>query len=582
MNSTHNTITTLNKIAFAIILLFSFNSYGLKEVKVKSKINKVTVYQQGAQIQRKASYSVSKGINEIIIEGISPNIDQNSIQVNASGNIILLDSKFTVEYPKPIVNENYNKSIPAKIQKEINLLNDSLFEISYKLLEIQYKMEVLNNEKRIIENNGTIKGSGKVNDSIPLLKDALEFYHIKMNKINQELLYLNKKKAVVTKVQKRMNRRLTDLNNYNANNQLIPTPNKAPIYKIKITVSAKEAVSGKIYVSYLVNGAGWTPMYDLRSKASNNTINLTYKAQVYQNTGVKWNNVRLSLSTNNPYANKTKPELYPWYLNYTTNYYNTKATTNTASTNIAYKKNELKPQSISEEKESASIAINDYEEKDAMNSTQFTQMIEQLISVEYAIDLPYTIESTNEKYMVLVDSKTLDTQYKYYSVPKMDLSCYLVAQITNLGDLNLIPGNATIFHDGAYLGVTYLNPSIMSDTMNLSLGKDPKLQVKRTLLKNESKEKVIGDKILKTYSYYMELKNHKSNTVKVTVQDQIPITQNTEIEIELINGSKGKLNEITGLMEWDLRLKSKETKKINLVYTVTYNKTKNVNLTALK
>jgi uncharacterized protein (TIGR02231 family) len=183
---------------------------------------------------------------------------------------------------------------------------------------------------------------------------------------------------------------------------------------------------------------------------------------------------------------------------------------------------------------------------------------------------------------VLIDSKTLNTKYKYYVVPKMDLSCYLVAQITDLGDLNLIPGNATIFHDGAYLGVTYLNPSIMTDTMNLSLGKDPKLQVKRTLLKNESKEKVIGDKIVKTFAYHIEIKNHKSISTKITIQDQIPVTQNTEIEIELIDGNKGKVNEITGIIEWDIKLKSKETKTIDLVYNITYNKTKNVNVASLK
>lgn len=573
---------SLTKLVSLSILFFSFNTMAIKEVKVKSKINKVTVYQQGAQIQRKASYSVSKGINEIIIEGISPNIDANSIQINATGNVILLDSKFSVEYPKPEPNNSYDKTIPPKILREISRLNDSLFDISYELLDIQFKMDILKNEKRIIENNGTIKGTGKVNDSIPLLKDAIEYYHIKMNSINHDLLKLVRKQAIVSRQENRMKLRLTDLNNYNSNNQLVTKPNKGPIYKIKITVSAKESTSGRLYVSYLVNGAGWTPMYDLRSKASNNTINLTYKAQVYQNTGVKWNNVRLSLSTNNPYANKTKPELYPWYLNYSTNYYNTRTDAPSKVGNISYAKKSraLKPESVTE---SYDMETEDsYAEKDAMTANQFTQIIEQLISIEYAIDLPYTIESTNEKYMVLVDSKTLDTKYKYYSVPKMDLSCYLVAQITNLGDLNLIPGNATIFHDGAYLGVTYLNPSIMSDTMNLSLGKDQKLQVKRTLLKNESKEKVIGDKIVKTYAYYIELKNHKSSSVKIMLQDQIPITQNTEIEIELVNGSKGKLNEITGLMEWDLKLKSKETKKINLVYTVKYNKTKNVNLTALK
>ena len=566
------------KLLSLALLLYAFQTKAINKVTVKSKINKVTVYQQGAQIKRKASYNVSKGINEVIIEGVSPNIDPNSIQINATGSVILLDSKFSVEYPKPEPNNDYTKTIPAKILREIKLLKDSLFDISYKLLDINYQIDVLNNEKRIIENNGTIKGTGKVNDSIPLLKEAIEYYHLKMNKINLELLKLNRKKALVSRENDRMNKRLTDLNNYNSNNKLIPKPNKGPIYKIKVTVSAKESTSGKLYVSYLVSGAGWTPLYDLRSKASNNTINLTYKAQVYQNTGIKWDNIRLSLSTNNPYANKTKPELYPWYLNYA-NSYTTRTNAPSTSGTISYKKSRaLKPENVYENEMSEAPTM-DYEE-DAMTANQFTQMIEQLISVEYAIDLPYTIEPSNEKYMVLVDSKTLDTKYKYYSVPKLDLSCYLVAQITNLGDLNLIPGNATIFHDGAYLGVTYLNPSIMSDTMNLSLGKDQKLQVKRTLLKNESKEKVIGDKILKTYAYYIELKNHKSSSVKITLQDQIPITQNTEIEIELINGSKGKLNEITGLMEWDLKLKSKETKKINLVYTVKYNKTKNVNLTA--
>lgn len=376
-----------------------------------------------------------------------------------------------------------------------------------------------------------------------------------------------------------MNVRLNALNNYNANNSFIPKPNKSPIYKIKITVSAKDAASGRVYVSYLVNNAGWIPSYDLRSKASNNTINLTYKAQVYQNTGVNWNNIKLNLSTNNPYANKTKPELYPWYLNYTNNIYDTRS--KSATTNISYKRKELKTQKIYNGNNEIDV-VEDMEEAVAMTSNQFTQIIEQLISIEYAIDLPYSIESTNEKYMVLIDSKTLKTKYKYYSVPKMDLSCYLVAQITNLGDLNLIPGNATIFHDGAYLGVTYLNPSIMRDTMNLSLGKDQKLQVKRTLLKNESKEKIIGDNILKTYAYHIELKNHKSVSTKITIQDQIPVTQNNEIEIELVNSSKGKLNKITGIIEWNIKLKPKETKKIDLIYTVTYNKTKNVNLTALK
>ena len=567
---------TLKNISLILFLGLSLNCYSNTPIRIKSKIKKVIVYQQGAQIQRRATYSVSKGISKIYIESLSPQIDANSIQINATGRIILLDSKYSVEYPKPIIDNTIKNTIPIGIRKEIASLNDSIFDYSYKSLGIQYKLDVLISEKRIIENNGTIKGTGKVNDSIPLLVDAIEFYHQRMNKINLELLKLNKKKAILTRIQRRMNLRLQELNNYNLNNQLIKPGNKPPIYKITITVSAKEATSGKINISYLVKNAGWIPQYDLRSLASNNTINLTYKAQVYQNTGIKWNNVRLNLSTNNPYANKTKPELQPWYVYYSKNYYSNR----TKQKSIAYsanRKKDIAPQPMQAEK--IALDYDSFEDK-SITSAEFTQMIEQLISVEYAIDLPYTIESNNEKYMVLVDSKTLKANYKYYAVPKADLSSYLVAQITNLDDLNLIPGDATIFHDGSYLGTTYLNPSIMSDTMNLSLGKDPKILLKRTLLKKESKQKIMGDKIIKTYAYRIEIKNHKNKTTKITIQDQIPITQNPEIEIEIVDISKGKLNSITGLVEWDLKLKPKETKKIDLVYIVKYSKSQNINLAA--
>jgi len=571
----------INLILLSIIVLgFNTRSIANDDYTIKSKINKVTVYQEGAQIQRRANYSVSKGITQIVIENLSAYVDPNSIQINATGQIILLDSKFSVEYPTPEINPNNTNIIPPKIQKEIRYLKDSIFDYSYRMLDLQLKIDVLTSEKSIITNNGSLKGQGKVNDSIQLLKEAIDFYHLKMNKINHELLTLQKKKDLISRVQSKMNNRLTTLNSYNSNNNYTTPQNNTPIYKVVITVSAKESTSGRLNLSYLVSHAGWTPMYDLRSEAKNSSIQLTYKAKVHQNTGILWKNVKLNLSTNNPYANKTKPELTPWYLNYTTSYYRN---TNKPSSTITYAKKESRDKSAKRANyESASIDLEEISEAPAMTSNQFTQVIEQLISVEYAIDLPYTIKSNNEQYMVLVDSKTLDTQYKYYAVPKLDMSTYLVAQITNLSDLNLIPGNATIFHDGAYLGVTYLNPSIMSDTMNLSLGKDPQIQIKKTLLKNESKEKVIGDKVLKKYAYHIQIKNHKGRSIKITLQDQIPITQNSEIEIELVNGDKGKLNEITGLIEWNLKLKSKETKTIDLVYTIKYNKTQPINLTAIK
>lgn len=559
-------------------MLICTSSFATKETVIKSSIKKVTVYTQGAQIQRKASFSVNKGITTLIIEGVSPNIDPNSLQVQASGEVILLDSKYNVFYPQPDPVVDPKNGLPPKIKKEINLLQDSLLTIGYQIAEFQYQIDVLNAEKRIIENNGTIKGQGKVNDSIPLLEDAIAFYHKKMLEINKSLLTLTRSQNKLVSKRSRMNTRLAELQNYNHNNNFVTHPQKPPVHQVLITLSAKESTSGRIKLSYLVSNAGWIPSYDLRSSAAASKIDLTYKAQVYQNTGIDWKGVKLNLSTNNPYTNKTKPTLSPWYLDYYSyrnNQYkelNYNSPTNLNKDAGAY---DLKDKM--NKKEEMELAEDDY---DALSAQNFTKMIEHLISVEYEIDLPYNIKSDNQKNMVLINSKTLNTEYMYYAIPKLDLSVYMIARVTNLDDLNLVPGSANLFHDGAYLGNTYINPSTMNDTLDLSLGKDPNIIMKRTMLKNDSKEKVVGDRIVKTMGYKIQIKNHKNKTIKLVIQDQVPVSRNKEIEVELDEISKAKIDEVTGILEWKARLKPGISKEIDIKYTVKYDKTQNVNLAA--
>jgi len=196
--------------------------------------------------------------------------------------------------------------------------------------------------------------------------------------------------------------------------------------------------------------------------------------------------------------------------------------------------------------------------------------------VEFKIDLPYTIKSNNQKHMVLVKNVDLDAEFKYFSVPKFDPSAFLVAQISKLDELQLVPAKANIFFDGSYLGETYLNPSTMDDTLNLSLGKDPNIIVKRTLLKRECKDKVIGTKMERKYAYSIEVKNLKSTSVELIIQDQIPITQNSEIEIEALELSKGVLDDRTGIIEWRYTIKPKGKKDIKFSYKVKHDKDKNV------
>ncbi len=559
-----------------ITLLFLFGSFavqtfaGDKEI-VKSTLSDVTIYAQGAQLHHKANFNYKVGVTEIIVEGISPYIDAKSIQVKATGAVVILDSKYTLYYPQAVqVTED---GIPLKIKKDISLLKDSLRSIGYEIQEIEDELSVLNATKSIIISNGVMRSQGKVNDSLNLLKSAVDYYMLKLTELNKKILSLNKRKQEKQEKKSQMDLRMYNLENFQ--NQSRPAqPNNSPIPRIVVTIQAKEVGTGKLSLSYVASNAGWTPLYDLRSDATTGKLSLTYKAQVYQNTGLDWNDVKISISTNNPKANKTKPELNPWYIDYTSY----RAEQKDKKRNLDYlTQPSAVPNAVFNSGFSFSQTLNNSNEDiQGLTSDQFTTVVHQLIAAEFKIDLPYSIKSNNDQHMVLIKQAELATSFKYFAVPKMDAGVYLVAQMTKLDELQLVPAKANIFFDGTYIGETFIDPTQMDDTLNLSLGKDPNIVVKRTLIKKDCKDKIISDRIERVFAYSIEAKNNKSSTIELIIQDQLPLTTNGDINIEAMELSKGELDARTGTIEWKMTLKPKDSKLLDYKFKVKHNKDKQI------
>lgn len=571
----------MNKLLLTTLMLASVNlTYSHDSKKTasdtqkntaikKAKLNEATVYTSGVQLRSSLKYNAVKGLNEIIVEGISPSIDPQTVQVSATGNAIILDSKYSVFYPTKSIQEN--NAATTQLKRGIKLLNDSIESKGYELRRINESIAVYKEAKSILHNNDMVKSKGKVNDSIDLLKEIIEFYAVKMNKMNEKILDLSKHKNSSQKGLNQMKQRLGILNE--KLRKLGQSGIKQdPVPRITISLIAEVNTSGEISLSYLSKNAGWTPLYDIRSKSSEGKIFMNYKAQVHQSTGLDWKNIKLNISTNNPYANKTKPELNPWYISYknyrkelnvrTDNYQLYKMTTapSRAITNMGYS---YKSENIEDE---------------AINANEFTTLTQQLTAAEFKIDLPYNIISNGEKHMVLVQKSELETNFKYYAVPKLDASVYLVAEMLKIDELQLIPSKANIFFDGTYVGETFIDPTTMNDTLYLSLGKDPNIAISRKLISSKCKEKIIVDKIEKHLAYSIEIKNMKSSQVEVVIQDQIPITTNSDIIIDKINAGKGKLKVRTGLLEWKTIIKSKEQKTYDFDYRIKFDKDKQINI----
>jgi uncharacterized protein (TIGR02231 family) len=560
-------IKLLLSLSFLTSVLFAND-----KVTVKSTLHTVTVYTQGAQLQHKANYTIKAGLSEVIVEGISPQISAGTIQVKATGAVVILDSKYEFYYPQPNVQLTAGE-LPPKVRLGIKNLEDSLRLVNFELRDITDEIEVLVAARKIIISNGAVKGQGKVNDSIQLLKSTVDYYTTKVSELNKKISALDRQKVKKTDLISDLDGRLNDLRNYAEQNN--PTPEIKGIPRIVITLMAKEAASGRIDLSYLASNAGWTPIYDIRSEAASGKISLTYKAQVRQQTGLDWDDVKLSISTNNPYANKTKPELSPWYIDYQE--YRKKLEEKAKSRSDAWS-NDAPAQNSAAMNMGFMYSSTGVAEVEALGAEQFTTIVQQLVSAEFKIDLNYSIASDNQVRMVLVKQADLNTSFRYYAVPKLDPGVYLVAQMTKLDELQLVPAKANIFFDGTYIGETYIDPTTMDDTLNLSMGKDPNIVVKRTLLKNQSKERIIQDKKERSFAYNIEVRNLKSSEVELIIQDQIPLTTNPEITIEKSNLGKGKLDEKTGLIEWQLKLKAKDNQTFDYDFKVRHPKDKIVQI----
>ena len=552
------------------MVALTFSSLGnqttVEEIR-KAKLREAIVYTSGVQLRSSLSYNAIKGINEIIIEGISPSIDPQTIQVSATGNVVILDSKYSLFYPKAIVKDVSSES--SRIKRSIRLLNDSIESMGFDIRDLKEQTSVYQQAQNMLRNNGVMKNQGKVSDSLELLQEAIELYTSKMSALNKKLISISKATKFSEKKLAKMNKRLNHLRNRLSNLGQTKS-NTTPIPRVTVSLISEGNVSGKINFSYLSANAGWSPLYDIRSESAEGKIFMNYKAQVYQSTELEWKNIKLRISTNNPYANKTKPELNPLYINYV-NYrsqlsvsrndnYNMKSSPQEAITNRGYALESIQEDEI------------------ALDADQFTKVVQQLIAAEFKINLPYSIASNGQKHMVLVQKSELETNFKYYAVPKMDQSVYLVAEMLKVDELQLIPSKANIFFDGSYIGETYIDPTKMNDTLYLSLGKDPNISITRKLLSSRCKEKTIGDKIEKLQAYSIEIKNMKSSQIEVVIQDQIPITTNSDIVIDKINVGKGKLKERTGLIEWKVKLNPKDKKTFDFDYRIKFDKSKQINI----
>jgi uncharacterized protein (TIGR02231 family) len=502
--------------------------------KIQSKIRNITVYTQNAKVSCDATARVDKGISDIVIENLPSTIDANSIQVKLSGEIRIMSVSYRINYLTEI-----EKS------KEYRSVKDSLDRLNYDMQTIKNQIAVFQGEETLVTQNNKLTGDKGF--TTLELQNLADFYRKRMNEIRNEGQKLQLKQVKLKDRIDKLQKQLDAINEQK---------NK-PSGEIVLEVGANAPQNTDIDFSYITSGVSWSPVYDLKSEGIDKPVELVYKANVAQNTGFDWNNVKLIISTGNPSADNSRPILNPRYISYYT-------------PQPVYRMEKSRaPQAPS----TLNMALDD---GDAVKMSLEPQIIvnENQLNVEWEIDVPYNIPSDNIAHIVEMKKTTVPATYQYHTVPVLDNGAFLLAKVTDWGKLNLLPGVANLFFEGSYIGQSSIDPYNVSDTLLLSFGRDEKIKVRRDKLLDLTATKYIGSSKKQTMAYEISIRNTKSTPVNIDVLDQIPLTTVSEIEVELLETSGAVYTKDIGKLNWKIDLKPGETRKVKFVYSVKYPKDK--------
>ena len=183
-------------------------------------------------------------------------------------------------------------------------------------------------------------------------------------------------------------------------------------------------------------------------------------------------------------------------------------------------------------------------------NTVATTITKKDLRVEYAIQSKMSIPSDGMDHRVSIATHELPASYEYHVIPKIDPSVYLSAQVVGWEKLNLLSGESNIYFDGTFMGKSFLDVNSTKDTLSFSFGKDSKVSVERTRLKEKSKIKTIGSRQKFDVTWEIKVKNNGGAMIPIIIKDQFPVSNQEDIRVKRGEIVDGKVDEKTGIITW--------------------------------
>lgn len=522
-------------------LIFFHNAWALPvEIEPSSQIRNVIVYTDSAMIKKEARFLVKKGENIVRIPGITPYLVDQSVQVSISG-------KAAVKISEIKVAETYLRKAPQdkieKLQARLDNLEDLMKATSNEISSISSSNEFLKKVTPFSQNQNA--APAEVETHARFLEKSLAENYTRIAVIETKLKNLQKEK---TTIEKEMN----DLN--------VSDKSKSIEFYLISTDNDKEI---NLVFSYLVNRAGWAPLYEIRADSDASRINVNYFATVKQATGEDWSDVNIEISTAKPYNSKAPEDIAAWIVD-----------VYQPPPPARYRNSDFERQKEAMMEKSAKSSMESREEMPEIERPfQETRVKSETTSFSFIIPQKVSIPSDNQPHRVLIASSEKDAGFSYYAMPKLSKFAYLKADFKNPFLFPLLAGKMNVFLDGRLVSASASDKTIAPDEdIKLSLGVDEGIKVERKLIKKFTEYSGLVSKETKiNYEYSHELLNGKGKEITIAINDNCPVSRNEKIKVELEAPKKGEA-EITSdnIITWKAKLAPGEKKNLSLKFRVAY------------
>lgn len=628
------TIINLNYIHMKKIILMlcfvGFSALAQEKQATSSKLEEVTVYLKGAQITRSFDAVLKKGKNQLVVLKLPARIRETSIQVSTRSKGVKVLA----------VNSKLNYLEEQQKSDEIKRLEMFLQEEKDQLSKASSLLQVYMEEESMLKQNKTVGGqeNGLNVEDLKLLADYLRerLTGIAMKKLelqkdleehNRQIGIYHAQLQTLNNKTVQPQREITVLvdaaNSINGSFMLDYTVDEAgwiPSYDIRA-----DQVDQPIRITYKAGvyqntGEDWT---DVRLTFSNADPSISGQAPYLQPWYLDFNNKysQQQIILNDRITGRVVGEdgeglpgvnvvIKGTTVGTVTNvdgYYELPLTPGASSIIYSFigfgsKELQIGRRSVinvamqEDVAQLSEVVVTGYGARRAAKSESAPMMMydaeylmEEKVNIaatavirqttfEFKVDDPYTVKSTGQHELIDLMEYKVESNFVYYSAPKMATPAFLTARLLDWESLNFLSGEASLFFEGKFIGKTVLDTQAAKDTLSLSLGTDKGISIEREKLKNYTSKSFIGGNRKELNAFKITVKNNKSVAVDITVEDQVPVSTHEDISVEVLEFSKAEYNEETGKLKWQLKLQPGEHRELEFKYEVKYPKDKYIAL----